>query len=125
LWEAKRPTDIAWKKLEDLRPKTRTETHAELVQESDTSFSDDKERWVDDILAAFRLLGGSAKHQDLYRTVNALRLSAGRSWPEHAEEAIRQTLQTYCSDARQYRGGLDLFKQLEPGEWALRDQGNS
>ena len=56
------------------------------------------ERWVDDLITSYKQLGGQATHSVVYRKMQKLRQAAGRSWPEHAEEAIRQTLQAYCAD---------------------------
>jgi hypothetical protein len=79
------------------------------------------DRWVDDLVATYKQLGGQAEHSVVYRNMRELRQAAGRSWPSHAEEAIRQTLQAYCADAQRYRGGPNLFHMLRRGVWGLRE----
>jgi len=85
----------------------------------------DKEHecWLDDLLATYRQLGGQAPHATVYRKMERLRTQVERSWPEHAEEIIRQTLQAYNAESPQYRGGLDLFRMVRPGLWRLKDHG--
>jgi hypothetical protein len=78
------------------------------------------ERWVEDIVAAYRSLGGNASHGRLYAEVRRIRLAAGRSLPEHFESLVRQTLQSHCSSASQYKGGPDLFIWIRSGHWGLR-----
>ena len=78
------------------------------------------ERWVDDLVATYRQLGGKAVHSAVYQHMKKTRLVAGRSWPEHGEEAIRQTLQAYCAESPQYSGGADLFRMVCRGLWGLK-----
>lgn len=87
---------------------------------SGTAAEYDGECWVDDLVTAYRQLGGKAAHPLIYRKVKELRTAVGRSWPEHAEEAIRQTLQAHCIESPQYRGGSDLFRMICPGSWCLK-----
>jgi hypothetical protein len=82
----------------------------------------DSERWADDLVRAYTQLGGSALHESVYRKMKKLRSAAGRSWPSHAEEAIRQTLQAHCAKSPQYSGGRDLFRMVRPGRWGLKDR---
>ena len=79
-------------------------------------------RWVDDLVTTYMQLGGTAHHSAVYRKMRQLRITAGRSWPENAEEATRQTLQAYCAESRQYRGGSDLFRMIRRGFWGLKQQ---
>ena len=81
----------------------------------------DDERWVDDLITSYKQLGGQAMHSVVYRKMQKLRQAAGRSWPEHAEEAIRQTLQAYCANSQRYRGGPDLFRIIRRGMWGLKN----
>jgi hypothetical protein len=75
----------------------------------------DDERWVDDIVTIYSQLGGRATHLRLYRKIKELRTAAGRSWPDHAEEAIRQTLQAHCAESSQYRPpSQGSFRYLRP-----------
>ena len=78
------------------------------------------ERWVDDLVTTYRQLGSQAPHMLIYRKMKELRVTEGRSWPEHAEEAIRQTVQAYCAESPQYRGGPDLFRMVRRGLWRLK-----
>lgn len=88
---------------------------------SDTTQEPDHERWLDDLLTTYRQLGGQVPHATVYRKMKELRTKAGRSWPEHAEEIIRQTLQAHNAESPQYHDGLDLFRMVRPGLWRLRD----
>jgi hypothetical protein len=84
--------------------------------------NEEADYWRDDIIAAYRQLGGAVSHSRLYREVQRIRRASGRSWPAHAEELIRQMLQAHCADAPQYRGGPDLFRKVQRGVWALKDR---
>jgi hypothetical protein len=79
------------------------------------------DRWAGDLVAAYKQLGGRAFHSTVYRTARILRQRAGRSWPTKAHETIRQTLQAHNIQSPQYRGGADLFRQVRPGLWRLKD----
>lgn len=86
--------------------------------------AEDRDRWVDDIIAAYESLGGISGHKALYDRVRRIRQSAGRSLPPHFKSLVRQTLQAHCSGSRQYRGQPDLFVCLSPGQWALKSGAN-
>jgi hypothetical protein len=75
--------------------------------------------WRDDIRAALNHLGGRASLDNIYREVKNRRRAGGRSWPEKAEAAIRETLQAHCTDSPQYEAGPDLFRHVGRGEWRL------
>lgn len=78
-----------------------------------------KIRWVDDIQAVLRELGGRASLQRIYREVSSRRSSAGRSVPRTIEAVIRRTLEDHSSDSANFRG-KDIFALVGRGEWALR-----
>ena len=78
-----------------------------------------KVRWVDDIQAALIGLGGQASLQEIYKKVKEIRLRAGRSWTSEAEATIRRTIEDHSSDSNNFRG-VDLFKKVGRGEWAIR-----
>jgi hypothetical protein len=79
------------------------------------------DRWADDLVAVYKQLGGRAFHFEVYRNTRILRQVAGRSWPTTAHETIRQTLQAHNVESPQYQGGADLFRQVRPGLWRLKD----
>jgi hypothetical protein len=82
------------------------------------------ERWVDDLVAVYRQLGGQAFDPVVYRRMKQFRQSDGRSWPPNAHSAIRQTRQAHNAEALQYRGGTDLFRMVRPGLWRLKEYEN-
>jgi hypothetical protein len=60
---------------------------------------------------------------DIYKAVEKIRLSAGRSWPESAEATILRTLEENSSDSEAFKGRADLFAMpygKGAGFWALR-----
>jgi len=75
---------------------------------------------VDDIVKAYRRLGGKSSHLQLYSEVRKVRREAGRSIPANLESWIRQTLQAHCAAAKQYRGRSDLFVRYGQGRWGLK-----
>lgn len=78
-----------------------------------------KVRWVDDIVAVLRNLGGSAPLSDIYDEVRSRRKVAGRSITREYQATIRRTLEDHSSDSANHRAE-DLFRLLERGVWALR-----
>jgi len=78
-----------------------------------------KIRWVDDIQAAMKELGGRASLCHIYKAVEKRRQEGGRSLPRTIEATIRRTLGDHSSDSAHFRG-LDLFALVGRGEWALR-----
>lgn len=79
-----------------------------------------KVRWVDDVAAALRLLGGAAELRDIYRVVRRIREQAGRPTGGSFEAIVRQTIETHSSDAQSFRGRADLFAREGRGRWRLR-----
>jgi len=80
-----------------------------------------KIRWVDDVRAALRALGGRASLHAIYREVESRRRDGNRSVPRTLEATIRRTLEDHSSDSKNFRG-VDLFTNVGRGEWALRDR---
>lgn len=78
-----------------------------------------KIRWVDDVLEAIRRLGGSATLHSIYKEVEMIRRTGGRSVPKSLDATIRRTLEDHSSDSANYRG-TDLFANVGRGEWAIR-----
>ena len=78
-----------------------------------------KIRWVDDIEAALRTLGGRASLHSIYKAVEVRRREGGRSVPKTIDAVIRRTLEDHSSDSANFRGA-DIFALVGRGEWALR-----
>ena len=83
-----------------------------------------KIRWVDDVRAALRALGGSATLHEIYKATAARRREGNRSVPRTLEATVRRTLEDHSSDSANFRGA-DLFTNIGRGEWALRDRAAS
>jgi hypothetical protein len=77
-------------------------------------------KWVDDVIAALRSLGGMAHLSQIYREILLVRPEAKHI--DAVDETVRQTLQAHCNECRQYRGGPSFF-QMRPdrgdGYWAI------
>jgi hypothetical protein len=78
-------------------------------------------RWVDDLVAVYKELGGQALDSVVYRRMKQLRQSEGRSWPTNAESVIRQVRQAHNIKSRQYKNGRDLFRMVQRGLWRLKE----
>jgi hypothetical protein len=78
-----------------------------------------KIRWVDDVLAALRSLGGKAMLHSIYKEVEQRRRVGGRSVPPELEATIRRTLEDHSSDSKNFRS-INYFRNVSRGEWALR-----
>ena len=74
--------------------------------------------WVEDIVQALRNLGGQAHRRQIINEVRRIRKGP---LPRSLEEIIQRTIQDHSSDSTGFRGN-DLFKKVENGVWALRDQ---
>jgi hypothetical protein len=80
--------------------------------------------WRDDVREGLRRIGGRAPLFQIYKEVESLRRSAGRSLPPSLEAVVRRTLEEHSTDSEAYKGGPDLFFMPEgqgAGVWALRD----
>ncbi|MAL43936.1 MAG: hypothetical protein CME98_07985 [Hyphomonas sp.] len=80
-------------------------------------------RWCDDVREALRVLGGTARLDDIYVTVEKQRSQAGRSTPTSLPAVVRKELEQRSSDSEAFLGGDDWFKIAgEKGEgiWSLR-----
>ena len=82
-------------------------------------FEAGKIRWVDDVYHALKTLGGHATLHEIYKVVEQRRKNAGRSIPKTLEATVRRTLEDHSSDSANFRG-VDLFKKIGRGEWAIR-----
>jgi hypothetical protein len=83
-----------------------------------------KIRWVDDVRAALRGLGGSASLHEIYKATAVRRRDGNRSIPRTLEATVRRTLEDHSSDSANFRGA-DIFTNIGRGEWALRDRAAS
>jgi hypothetical protein len=79
------------------------------------------ERWIDDLVAVYTELGGQSLDFVMYRRMEQLRKSEGRSWPPSAHYLIRQTRQAHNVESPEYRGGPDLFRMVRRGLWRLKE----
>lgn len=78
-----------------------------------------KIRWVDDVFAAIGRLGGSATLHSIYKEVEVIRRTAGRSVPKSLDATVRRTIEDHSSDSDNHRGP-NLFAKVGRGEWAIR-----
>ena len=78
-----------------------------------------KIRWVDDVVAGLKELGGEAALADIYDVVSGRRKAASRSITREYQATIRRTLEDHSSDSANHRSD-DLFKLVGRGIWALR-----
>ena len=84
--------------------------------------NNNQERWVDSVIDALENLGGAAHLSKIYKETFRLRALAGQAPVEAHDETVRQTLQAYCADCKQYQGGPSFFRMLNdrgPGYWGL------
>src|SRR5438045_8519764 len=82
-----------------------------------------KEGTVDYGIEALKKLGGMAPLWQIYKTVKLDSHKSGRTLPRNYESVIRQTLQAFSSDAKQFQNGRDIFRMAKEegrGWWALR-----
>jgi hypothetical protein len=78
--------------------------------------------WRDDVREGLHRIGGRASLDRIYKEVELLRRSAGRSIPPSLEAVVRRTLEEHSTDSAVYKGGADLFYMPEArgaGVWAL------
>ena len=78
-----------------------------------------KIRWVDDVVASLKELGGQAALADIYDLVSKRRKAANRSITREYQATIRRTLEDHSSDSANHRSD-DLFRLIGRGIWALR-----
>ena len=76
--------------------------------------------WADDIIEAFRRLGGKAHYSDLYPEVATVR---GGRLPRTWQAIIRRTIENRSSDSDAFSGKEDIFYSVDgkgKGTWGLR-----
>ena len=84
----------------------------------------DHTKWVDIVTRALGQLGGMGSLSDIYAECKKL-LSAGetsKSTNSSIDSAIRRTIYQHSSDVTAYLGKEDLFQQVGPGLWQLRNR---
>ena len=80
-----------------------------------------KIRWVDDVRKAVSSLGGEADLSAIYREVEQIRRTAGRSVVRSLEATVRQTIEAHSSHSENFKpGNADYFRHVGRGRWALR-----
>lgn len=75
--------------------------------------------WTEDIVTAFKNLGGTARYVDLYEEICRIRTDLPDSW----RNGVRRQIQDQSSDSDGFKGGKDLFFSVEGlgrGVWGLR-----
>ena len=82
-------------------------------------------RWVDIVMQAMNQLGGMARLGDIYaeceKILSAVKTS--KSANNAIQSTIRRTIYQHSSDVTAYLGKEDLFQQVGPGLWKLRNSG--
>jgi hypothetical protein len=73
--------------------------------------------WVEDITQALRNLGGQAHRRQIIDEVKRIRKEP---LPISLDETIQERIQAHSSDSSHFRG-IDLFKKMGDGVWALRN----
>lgn len=77
-------------------------------------------KWIDDIVAAVRLLGGAGSYEQIYAEVAPRRSNLTAEW----KATVRGTIEQHSSDSKNYRHPRpDLFRavpRIGSGNWALR-----
>ena len=71
--------------------------------------------WLEDIVDAFRFLGGEAAYEDLYATTYA---RANRHFPRQWKAVVRQTIELHSQDSANFRG-CHVFDHVGHGRWRL------
>src|SRR5690606_7176456 len=78
-------------------------------------------QWKDEIVAAFKALGGAARYEDLYRYIERV---TSRKLTKEWKATVRRTIEDHSSDSENFRAA-DLFKHHSLGFWGLRHVHNT
>lgn len=83
---------------------------------------EDDGSWRSDIVAALKLLGGSAHLDAIYSKVRELRSESGRSLPPSYKALVRKNLEQHSSDSDAFTRRFDIFQASDKGSgmWAIR-----
>jgi hypothetical protein len=92
---------------------------------AELGIGEDEGSWRSDILAALKLVGGSAHLDAIYSTVYQLRSESGRSLPASYKSLVRKNLEQHSSDSDAFTHRFDVFKLVEKGSgvWSIRQDG--
>lgn len=97
------------------RPKKRSKAKVPASEE---------DLWRDDVRKGLATIeDGRGLLADIYKAVEKVRFSSGRSWPADAAAIVLRTLAENASDSDAYKGKRDLFTMpygKGAGFWALR-----
>lgn len=75
--------------------------------------------WLEEIIQAFKNLGGEANLQDVLEEVRRIR---GGPLPKTWREIIHDNIYYHSSDTKKFQGKKDIFRKVGTGVWKLRDQ---
>lgn len=78
-----------------------------------------KIRWIDDVVEAFRKLGGESDLAPIYKAVERIRSDRGEKSIKTVEATIRRTIEDHSSDSDNFRSH-DYFARVGRGRWKLR-----
>ena len=76
--------------------------------------------WKNEILVAFRALGGAARYSDLYEYIEQTTV---RNLTTQWKATVRRTIEDHSSDSKNFRAS-DLFRDVDHGFWSLREAGD-
>lgn len=104
----------ALRELEDSKLKS-YESH---TSSSSAGKSEVTPTWVEDIIQVLKNLGGQATLYQIYDEVRKIRQGP---LPKMWQHIIQDTIYQHSSDTQKFQGN-DLFRKVDKGVWALRDQ---
>jgi Protein of unknown function (DUF2442) len=76
--------------------------------------------WKEELLMAFRSLGGAARYNDLYEYIEQTTV---RQLTTQWKATVRRTIEDHSSDSMNFRAS-DLFRHVDHGFWSLREAGD-
>ena len=85
-----------------------------------------KIRWIDDVLDAFRRVGGEAELATIYKLVAEARNSRGEKQISTTEATVRRVIEEHSSDSENFgrnASAPDYFAKVGRGRWRLRARG--
>lgn len=103
-----------------LRTKTTSELPKPHLEKPSSPINYSKTKpnsWVEDIVQALKNLGGEAHRSDIFEEIKRIRTVP---LTEHSIEAMQGCIQAFSSDSLSFRG-VDLFRKVGDGVWALRN----
>ena len=97
------------------RPSEQVGIHRDFARLSQCRATTNSQTWLEDIIDAFRFLGGEARYDDLYAMIY---VRANRHFPEQWKAVVRQTIELHSRDSANFRG-CHVFEHIERGRWRL------